>query len=211
VQAALIALLADPNLLFILFVVSIVGAYLEFSHPGAIVPGVVGAVALVFFFIGAMAFGPNWFGLILMLLAGALLLLDIHWPSHGVLTASGMISLIVGSAIFFGSGSGAGQLQPWVVIVLVVALGGLALLVRRAVRRVRARPVNTGVEALIGSEGTALSLLDPGGWVQIRGERWAATAVPGDRPIEPGQPVRVIEVNGLSLKVQPVEDKMISR
>jgi membrane-bound serine protease (ClpP class) len=199
-------LLMDPNLLFILFIVSVVGMYLEFSHPGAIVPGVVGAAALVFFFIGAVAFGPNWLGLMLMLLAGALLVLDVHRPSHGVLTVGGILSLVVGSIVFFNSHAGAGQLQPWVVAIMVAALSGVALLVLRAARRVRGLPVTTGVEALIGSEGIALSLLAPGGWVRVRGERWAATTMPGDHPIEPGQPVRVIEVSGLSLKVQPAED-----
>jgi len=198
--------LTDPNLLFILFVIAIVGSYLEFSHPGSVVPGIVGVAALVLFFVGSIAFGPNWLGLILMLLAGALLLLDVHRPSHGVFTVAGLVSLIVGSVIFFSGGPGTAHLQPLVVSAMAAVLGGLSFLVIRAVRRVRALPVNTGIEGLIGAEGIALSLMDPSGWVRVRGERWAATALLAGCPIEPGQRVRVIEVSGLSLKVQPVED-----
>ena len=101
-------LLFDPTLLFILFIIAAICIYLELAHPGAIVPGTIGALVLLLFLFGSQAINPNWTGLLLMVLAIVLLAFDVRVPTHGVLTVGALIALVVGSLIFFDSGSETG-------------------------------------------------------------------------------------------------------
>src|SRR5574340_1849985 len=94
-------LLLDPNILFLLFVVALIGIFVEVTHPGARVPGVIGSITMILFLFGAWFVSPNWVGLFLMTLAFVLLLLDLKLPAHGMLTAGAVISLIAGTFIFF--------------------------------------------------------------------------------------------------------------
>src|SRR5215472_14262754 len=100
----LLSLLLDPNVIFLLFIVALIGILVETSHAGAIIPGVVGSIALILFFIGAWFLSPNWAGLVFMTLAFVLLILDVKLPAHGILTLGAVISLIVGAFLFFKSG-----------------------------------------------------------------------------------------------------------
>ena len=100
-----------------LFIVAAICIYLELAHPGAIVPGTVGVIALVLFLFGAGSLNPNWAGLVLMLLAIVLLAIDVRVPTHGVLTAGALVCLVVGSLIFFNSNAGSGgpTLSPLII------------------------------------------------------------------------------------------------
>src|SRR5438067_5455992 len=98
------ALIHDPNVTFLLFVVALIGLYVEISHPGVIFPGIAGGIALLLFFFAAGSLSPNWMGLALMAFAFVLLVLDVRLPSHGVLTIGAVTSLISGALIFFNSG-----------------------------------------------------------------------------------------------------------
>ena len=121
--------LLDPNVIFLLFIVAMIGIYLEISHPGAIVPGVVGGIALVLFLFAVGSITPNWAGLALMVLAFVLLVLDLRLPTHGVLTIGAIISLIFGSLLFFNSGGpyDGAKVNPIVVYTMagLVALSAL--------------------------------------------------------------------------------------
>ncbi|HEV2583616.1 MAG TPA: hypothetical protein VGT44_22335, partial [Ktedonobacteraceae bacterium] len=97
---ALYGLLIDPNVVFLLFVVAVIGIFVEIAHPGGILPGVTGAIALILFLFGAGSIAPNWAGLALMLLAFVLLVLDVKLTTHGVLTIGAVISLVVGALLF---------------------------------------------------------------------------------------------------------------
>ena len=112
-------LLHDPNVLFLLFVVALIGILVEVSHPGAIIPGVAGALALLLFLFAASSLSPNWAGFALMVLAFVLLVLDVKLPAHGVLTIGAVISLVIGSLLFFNSGGAyrGSQLNPLVVYI----------------------------------------------------------------------------------------------
>jgi membrane-bound serine protease (ClpP class) len=90
------ALVHDPNVTFLLFVVAIIGIYVEISHPGVVFPGVAGGIALLLFFFAAGSLTPNWIGLALMALALVLLVLDVRLPSHGVLTIGAVIPSSLG-------------------------------------------------------------------------------------------------------------------
>src|SRR6266700_3163692 len=96
--------LLDPNVIFLLFIVAMIGIYLEISHPGAIIPGVIGGIALVLFLFVVGSLSPNWAGLAFFVLAFVLLVLDLRLPAHGVLTIGAIISLIFGSLLFFNIG-----------------------------------------------------------------------------------------------------------
>ncbi len=96
--------LLNPNVIFLLFIVALIGIFVEVSHPGAIFPGVVGSIALILFLFGAWFLSPNWVGLGFMALTFILLILDIKLPAHGVLTIGAVISLILGALLFFNSG-----------------------------------------------------------------------------------------------------------
>src|SRR5438045_9232755 len=118
----ILSLLLDPNVILLLFIVALIGVFVEVSHPGAIIPGVVGSIALILFFFGAWFLSPNWAGLVFMTLAFVLLLLDVNLPAHGILTLGAAISLIAGAFLFFNVGQSSHESQPNTT--LLFAVGG---------------------------------------------------------------------------------------
>lgn len=202
--------LLDPTLLFILFIVAAICIYLELAHPGAIVPGTVGAIALVLFLFGAGSIAPNWTGLVLMLLAIVLLAVDVRVPTHGVLTLGALISLVVGSLIFFDSGAseGAPTVNPIIIFAFAIGVGLVSLIVIRYAIASRHGRYKSGSDALIGQTATVIEPLGPTGRVNVLGENWAAVLSPlfaqssTTIPIE--QPVRVVSRDGLTLIVEPL-------
>lgn len=204
----LYSFLLNPTVIFILFLVAMVGLYLEISHPGAIVPGVTGAIALILFLFGAGSLAPNWAGLILMVLAFVLLVLDVYLPTHGVLTIGAVISLIIGSLIFFNSG-GAGpysgsQLDPWLIYGAGAVVGLLGLLIVVFAVRARRMSVRSGVEGMIGAHVLAITPLTPEGRVRYQGENWAAILDQSDAMADSGAELEIVSVEGLCLHVRPV-------
>ncbi len=206
----LYTVLLDPNVIFLLFIVAVIGIFLEVSHPGAILPGVAGAIALLLFLFGAGSLSPNWAGLALMALAFALLVLDIKLTTHGVLTVGAAISLIIGALLFFNSG---GPYQgPQVNPILVYAMGGLVglvgLYVVTLIVRTRQRAVKTGTEGMIGAIVIASTQLQPVGRVMYKGEDWTAVLDDPSGSVGPGTEVRIVAVEGLLLHVQPVVERL---
>ncbi len=203
-------LLLDPNITFLLFIVAMIGIFVEISHPGAILPGVTGGIALLLFLFAAGSLAPNWAGLALMTLAFVLLVLDTRLPTHGALTVGAAISLIFGALLFFNSG-GPYQ-EPPVNTLLVYAMGGLVGLVGiyvvSMIVRTRRRQVSTGTEGMIGATAITTTLLQPDGRVQYGGEDWAAVLDDPSASIDPGTEVRIVAVEGLLLHVKPVFDRL---
>ncbi|HEX8728642.1 MAG TPA: NfeD family protein [Ktedonobacterales bacterium] len=200
--------LYDPTALFILFIVAAICIYLELAHPGAIVPGVVGSIALVVFLIGAIGISPNWGGLALMVLAIPLLAVDARAPTHGVLTLGALVSLVAGAIIFFDTSPNIGQapVDPAVIIGVAVGVGLVALLVLRYGIAARLRRVTTGTESYIGQRVTVIEPLAPRGRVNLLGENWNARIAPGAKVAEPlpiGAHARIVRVEGLTLLVEP--------
>ncbi len=202
----LLSLLLDPNVIFLLFIVALIGIFVEISHPGAIIPGVIGSVALILFLFGSWFLSPNWAGLALMALAFVLLILDVKLPAHGILTLGAVISLITGAFLFFNSGraSQGPQLNP----ILVFAMGGLVgivgLYVVTLIVRTRRRSVKTGTESMIGATVIASTPLQPVGRVNYKGEDWTAVLDDPSTSVDPGTEVRIVAVEGLLVHVQPV-------
>jgi len=206
----LYTLLLNPNVIFLLFIVAVIGIFVEVSHPGAIFPGVVGSIALILFLFGSWFLSPNWFGLGLMALAFILLILDIKLPAHGVLTIGAVIALILGSLLFFNSG-GPSQ-GPRVNPILVFTMGGLVgmigLYVVTLVVRTRQRSVKTGTDSMIGAIVIASTPLQPTGRVDYKGENWTAVLDDPSTSVDPGTEVRIVAVEGLLVHVQPLIDRL---
>ena len=202
------ALIHDPNVTFLLFVVAMIGIYVEVSHPGLILPGVTGGIALLLFFFATGSLSPNWVGLALMALAFVLLVLDVRLPSHGVLTIGAVISLIFGALIFFNSGgpNQGPQVNPLVVYIVGAVVGAIGLSLVTVIVRAQRRPVTTGVEGMIGSIVVASTALLPEGRVSYKGEDWTAVLDAPSIAADPGTELRIVSVEGLLLHVQPVVD-----
>ncbi|HEX7736079.1 MAG TPA: NfeD family protein [Ktedonobacteraceae bacterium] len=202
----LYGLLTDPNIVFILFIVAIIGIYIEISHPGLILPGVMGSISLLLFLFGAGSLAPNWAGLGLMLLALVLLIIDTRVPTHGTLTVGAVLSLIVGALLFFNTGSGGPyqgpQVNPFVVVGMSTLVGALGFYVVVVVLRLRRTPVNTGPEGMLGAAVTALTPLLPTGRVSYGGEDWSAVLEPPTLTVDAGSELRITAVDGLLLHVQ---------
>lgn len=201
-SSVLNSFLLNPNVLFLLFVLAILCLFVELSHPGAIVPGVIGAVALLFFLIASVAFSPNWVGFALMLLAGALLILDVKLLTHGLLTLGAVLSLIVGTLLFFNTGEQ--RIQPIVVYSAGAVFGFISIALVTWVVRIQRKGVTTGMEGMVGSRVTAITPLLPEGRVRYEGENWAAIMDKTGASADPGSELQVVAFEGLRLRVRPL-------
>lgn len=200
----LFTLLTDPNVIFLLFILAIIGIYAEISHPGMILPGVVGSISLLLFLFGIGTLTPNWAGLALMILSFVLLILDIYLPTHGALTLGAVVSLIIGALLFFNSGGpyqGA-QVNPLLVYGAGAMVGGLGLFIVSVVVRTQRRPIASGPEGMLGARVTALTSLTPEGRVRYGGEDWAAVLDPPTQTATAGSELLIVSVQGLCLHVQ---------
>jgi membrane-bound serine protease (ClpP class) len=206
----ILSLLLNPNIIFLLFIIALMGVFVEVSHPGGIIPGVVGSIALILFLLGAWLLSPNWAGLVFMTLAFVLLLLDVKLPAHGILTLGAVISLIAGAFLFFNGvqSSQGSQLNP----ILVFAMGGLVglvgLYIVTLVVRTRRRSVKTGTDSMIGATVIASTPLQPVGRVNYKGEDWTAILDDPSTSVDPGTELQIVEVEGLLVHVQPDVDKL---
>lgn len=196
----LLAAIANPALAFVLLAVGMVGLYVEFSHPGLILPGVAGAIALLLFGFSTQILPINWVGLLLLGIAIALFVLEVKVASYGALTVGGILCLILGGLMLYDTPDIPGMRIPLSLLVAVsVAVGAITAGLVWLVLRAHGRPVATGGEGLVGEIGTVIADCAPAGRVFVHGEYWNAIA---DPPVARGERVRVIQVEGLSLRVE---------
>jgi membrane-bound serine protease (ClpP class) len=204
----LLALISDPNIAYILLLLGIYGILFELYNPGAIFPGVIGAICLILAFYSLQALPINYAGLALIVLGIILLLLEIKIVSHGLLTIGGAISLLLGSIMLINSPFELMQISL-TVIITAVALTVLFFLfaIGMALKAQRIKPT-TGKEALVGERGIALTKFKPAsnGWatgqVRVHGEIWKAIS---QDAINPNEEIVVRGVEGLTLKVEKVD------
>jgi membrane-bound serine protease (ClpP class) len=205
----LLQALTNPNLVFLLLSLGLQALLIELSHPGGWVAGFIGVVALALGAYGLGILPVNWFGLVFVVAAFILFILELKAPTHGALTAAGLGSFIVGALILFNS-PGTPAFQR-VSVPLVIAMGaltaGLFALLLTLVVRAQRRPVAVGAPALIGRVGEVRQRVAPLGQVQVAGELWAAEIDPHETAIEEGSRVEVTGVDGLRLQVRPWDRK----
>ncbi len=192
--------ISNPNVAYILMMIGLIGIYFELSNPGAIFPGVIGAVSLILAFYAFQTLPVNYAGLLLIGLGIIFFIVELMVVSFGLLTIAGVVSIFLGSLMLFDSPAPYFQISIWVVLPAVVLLTAVVLGAMYYALRVHKRKPVSGKEELVGSIGTADEDFGDGmtGKVFIEGEYWNASS---DNRISKGERVRVIEVQGLHLKV----------
>jgi len=189
--------LAEPNIAYLLLMLGFYGILFELQNPGAILPGVAGAIFLLLAFLALSALPVNVAGLALLLLGIGFLLAEIKVQSHGVLAVGGIVALAFGGLILFDEGS-VQVARPLVYGVTAVTAAFLLFVVGAAIRA-RRGPRYTGASALVGRRARALEALRPAGLVRLDGETWNAEA---DGDVDVGAEVVVTGVEGLTLRVR---------
>ena len=190
-----------PEVMFILMLMVIYGIMGELSSPGAILPGVVGAIALILVLYMSAILPVNVTGLVLIGLAIVLFITDVFATTHGVLTAGGIVTFFLGAMMLFSqAGPGYGLSLRWIIPATVLTALFFIFVVGKGIRA-QFKPACTGREAMIGRTVNAQSRIDSqGGKVFIEGEHWNAVS---ETPVEAGQAVEITSITGLTLKVKP--------
>jgi membrane-bound serine protease (ClpP class) len=189
-----------PEVMFILMLIAIYGIIGELTTPGAILPGVVGAIALILALYLAAVLPVNVTGLVLIALAFMLFIFDVYAPTHGVLTIGGVISFLIGSLMLFNRADPLFRLSLGYIIPATLITAAFFLFVVGKGVRAQLLPVKAGTETMIGKTVTTLTPIDSrGGRIFVEGEYWNAIS---DKPIAKDEAVEIAAVQGLTLKVK---------
>jgi membrane-bound serine protease (ClpP class) len=200
----LLKALSDPNIAYLLMTLGTIGLLAELYNPGAVLPGIVGAISLILGFYALQSLPINYAGVLLLLLGIVLFVLEATVTSYGLLAIGGILSMLLGSLMLIKTDAPFLQIS-WTVIVPVIGFAALVTfaMVGMGLRAMRRRPV-TGSEGMIGLVGMAKTALAPRGQVAVRGELWEAMS---DEPVEAGAMVEVTAVEGLTLRVKSTPEK----
>jgi membrane-bound serine protease (ClpP class) len=191
--------LIDPNIITLLFLAGLAGIGFEIFHPGVVLPGALGAVALLTALFGFAVLPISWAGLILLLLGIVLLVIDLHVVSHGAITFAGLVSLAFGAIMLFRNAPSPYHVSTPLVVAVAVGLGLFWAFAMTKAVQIRRSPVRAGPQTIVGAVGEAR----PNGMVFVNGELWQARTPDGDAPA-PGSHVRVEAMDGLVLRVSQV-------
>ncbi len=195
--------LAHPNIAYILLSLGGLGLYFEFSNPGSVFPGVVGAICLLLAFFGLSVLPVNYVGIGFLGLAVLFFIAEIKVTSYGLLTVAGVVSMVLGSSMLFKSADPALQVSWELIATMAVATLILVGIAVTLVVRAHKRQVATGNEGMIGRVATARGPIAPRGKVFVHGELWDAES---EAAIAAGQEVRVVAVKGMRLVVEPLTE-----
>ncbi len=195
--------LSDPNIAYLLLMIGLAGLYFEFAHPGAILPGVVGGISLILAFFALQTLPVNFAGVLLIIFGIILFVAEIKIISHGMLTVSGIISLVLGSLMLFESSIPALRVSLKVMIpTIVLTTLFFVAIIGLAVKAQMRKPV-TGAEGMIGKKGEAVTPVYEDGKVFIKGEHWNAYSTD---MIEEGENIVVAGMKGLKLEVKKMNE-----
>jgi membrane-bound serine protease (ClpP class) len=197
------AWVADPNIAFILGAIGLICLYIEFTHPGLVAPGVVGALALVLAMYAFNLLPINSMGVLLILVGLGLLALEVKVASHGLLGAGGILALVLGALILVNSPWPQARIHLATALSVALPLGVIMVILLRLAIVAKMRKAVTGEAGMVDSVGVAKTDLEPLGKVLVHGELWDARA---RQPVARGTRVRVREVEGLTLVVEPVSE-----
>ena len=199
-RSRLLAVIADPSIAYLLMLAGIAGLFFEFSNPGFVLPGVVGAISLLLALFAFQMLPVNYAGLGLIILGLALMTGEVFMPSF-VLGIGGIIAFVIGSVMLIDTDI-LGYGVPWTVIVPVALASALFIFfVAGMAMKARRRPVVSGREELIGSSGEVLEDFDgKDGWARVHGETWRIRC---KQPLARGQKIRVVRMDGLIFDVEP--------
>jgi len=195
----LLQTISDPNIAYILLSLATIGLIVEISNPGLVLPGVIGGISLFLAFYSLGVLNAYWGGIALILLAVGLFIAEYFTTSFGLLTAGGIISLVVGSLILFSHSPGV-EVDKRLIAGVTVGFTAFAIFVLGAIIRGQRRRKATGAEGMVGEIAIAKTPLDPTGTVLAEGELWTATSENG--PVAPGEQVIITKVEQLKLWVK---------
>ncbi|SHI94439.1 Nodulation efficiency protein NfeD [Malonomonas rubra DSM 5091] len=196
--------IANPNIAYLLMMLGILGIFFEISQPGVILPGVIGAVAILLAFFGLSALPVNYVGVLLILLAFVLFILEVKVVSYGMLSVCGVIAMAFGSLMLIDSSEPYLQISRALIAATVTVSAGFFLFAVSMVVRTQKRPAVSGQEGMIGEIGTVVKAIHGRGSVFVHGEYWQAQA---EEPIPEGTEIEVTGMaRGLELKVKSREN-----
>jgi len=194
--------ISNPNIAYILMMIGLAGLYFELSHPGAVLPGVVGGISIILAFFAFQTIPVNYAGFLLIVLALIFFIMEMKIASYGLLSIAGITSLLLGSIMLFEN-SGTGMRLSWQVLIsTLVLISGFFVVVSGLVFKSHLSKPRTGAQGMIGEIGVVRESLMPDGKVFVHGELWKATS---KDPIQTGTRVRVVKIVNLVLEVEPVE------
>ncbi len=199
----ILSFLANPNVVYFLFMLGMLGIYVEVTHPGGIFPGVVGAIAMLLAFYATSILPLSWAGVALIALALLLFVLEVKVASYGLLTVGGLVCFVLGSLMLFDSPIPDMRVSLGVVLPTAVVIAATTVFLLNRVLVAHRSQVMTGKAGLVGEIGKTLSDLDPDGKVLVHGEYWDARATGGR--IDAGSKVRVELVTDRRIDVTAVE------
>ncbi len=201
-RSELLAIITNPNVAYMLMLLGIYGIFFELANPGAIVPGVIGAIALVLALYAFHVLPVNYAGVALVLIGMAFMVAEVFMPSFGALGIGGLAAFVAGSIILLDTEVAAFSLSLPLVIALALTSLAFMMFVTGLALRQRRRPVVSGREQLIGGVGEALEAFAGEGRVHAHGETWSARS---RVPVGAGQAVRITAIDGLVLEVEPLD------
>jgi len=200
-RSRLLAVITNPSVALILMLIGIYGMIFEFSSPGFVLPGVVGAICLVLALYAFQLLPVNFAGIGLILLGIAFIVAEAFLPSFGALGIGGLVALVIGSIILFEPETAEGYSIPWAFVLSMTAAGaGTVFATVWFAVKARRRPVVSGREQLIGASGVVLSDVAGEVWARVGGESWRVVSA---APLVSGQKVRITGIDGLTLRVEP--------
>ncbi|MES0326960.1 MAG: nodulation protein NfeD [Gammaproteobacteria bacterium] len=200
-RSRLLSVITNPNIAYILMLVGIYGLILEFSNPGAIVPGTIGAISLLLALYAFQLLPINYAGMLLILLGVALMVAEAFEPSFGVLGIGGVIAFVMGSIILMDTEVPGFGIDISVIITFAFTSALIFIFVIGMAFKARRRPVVSGLEEMIGGTAIVINDFDDKGTVTIHSEKWQAVS---NVPLHKDQQVKVIDVKGLILQVEPL-------
>jgi membrane-bound serine protease (ClpP class) len=199
-RTKILRVISNPNIAYLLLMIGLAGIYFELSHPGAVFPGVVGGICLVLAFFALQTLPVNYAGILLIALAVVFFILEMKLTSYGMLSVAGTVSLLLGSLMLFESEADGGGLSWQVLLPTLVVISAFFSAVAWVVFRAQLSKPKTGATGLVGEIGFVKQALNPHGKVFVHGELWNAVS---RTPLSTGARVRVVNVTGLTIEVEP--------
>lgn len=192
----------DPNLAFVLLILGVLGVYLEFTHPGLILPGVAGGILILLALMALTLLPIRWAGAALLLLGLVLFVLEAKIASHGILGIGGSVAMVLGALILVDTSVPELKIRLSTAVAVTLPFALITIFLLQLVIRARSLKVVTGAAGMVDEIGVAKTELNPEGTVFVHGEWWNAVA---PERVEPGAKVKVVRVEGLKLRVAPAE------
>jgi membrane-bound serine protease (ClpP class) len=205
-----LARIVEPDMFFLLLILGTLGLYAEFTHPGAVAPGVVGGICAVLALYAMHLLPVNVAGVLLIVIAVTLFVLEAKYTSHGILLGGGVIAMIFGAVFLIRSPLTSGGVSLGMAVAVTLPFAAISVFLMRLVLRSRKWKQAAGTEEMLGQQGIAANGLKSGveGLVRIHGETWRAVA---EQDVPAGSSVRVLRIDGLKLYVEPAKSRTVEK